>query len=337
MKLNAPIFSTILLFAVTVAVAQDSVNFPTLGSIQKFDPRLDDLIAADAEIEVLSSGFAWSEGPTWVKDGDYLLFSDVHRNRIIKWKEGEGASVFMEPSGYTGLARDIRAPGSNGLAMDADGHLVLCEHGDRRVAVLTKGGGKRTLADNFQGKRFNSPNDLAIASGGGIYFTDPPYGLPNRYENPTSELGFAGIYLLRTNGDVELLTDELPWPNGVALSPDEKMLYVAQSNRNNPIVKQYPIKNDGTIKKGSVVYNFAKEAEQYAGLPDGLKTDQLGNIWTTGPGGVIILSPQGEKLGHILTGERTANCAWGDDGSTLYITADTYLCRLKTKVKGTGF
>lgn len=316
--------------------AQDSVNFPTIGEVVKLDPQLDELIDKDAKIEVLSSGFDWTEGPVWIgdaKDG-YLLFSDIPKNSVMKWKEGVGASLFMKPSGYTGVVKYGGEPGCNGLLLDQKGRLVSCEHGDRRVSVLTKDGGKRTLVDNYMGKRLNSPNDGVYKSNGDLYFTDPPYGLPNRYDDPRRELDFCGVYRLAKDGTLTLLTKEMTRPNGITFSPDEKTLYVAQSDPKAAIWKAFPINEDGTLEKGKVFYDATSSVGKLPGLPDGMKTDLKGNIFATGPGGCYVFTPSGELLGRISTGERTANCAWGGDGSTLYLTADTYLVRIQTKTKG---
>ncbi|QDT99190.1 SMP-30/gluconolactonase/LRE family protein [Gimesia aquarii] len=316
--------------------AQDSVNFPTIGEVVRLDPRLDELIDKDAQIQVLSSGFDWSEGPVWIggaKDG-YLLFSDIPKNSVMKWKEGVGASLFLKPSGYTGVVKYGGEPGSNGLLLDQKGRLVSCEHGDRRVSVLTKDGGKRTLVDNYMGKRLNSPNDGVYKSNGDLYFTDPPYGLPNRYDDPRRELDFCGVYRLAKDGTLTLLTKEMTRPNGITFSPDEKTLYVAQSDPKAAIWKAFPVNEDGTLEKGKVLYDATSAVGKLPGLPDGMKTDLKGNIFATGPGGCYVFTPSGDLLGRISTGERTANCAWGGDGSTLYLTADTYLVRIPTKTKG---
>lgn len=323
--------------------SQDSTNFPHLGEIIRLDPALDELLDAEAKIEVLSSGFAWTEGPVWMREkgsaaGGSLLFSDIPNNRVVRWEEGSGAKTWLQPSGYTGQIDYGAEPGSNGLILDAEGRLVSCEHGDRRLSILTPGGGKRTLVDHYQGKRLNSPNDLCLGPDGEtIYFTDPPYGLPKRWEDPLRELDFCGVYRLAPDGTLTLLTDELARPNGIAFSPDFKTLYVAQSDPEAAIVMAYPVKEDGTLGEGRILHDAtAAFKEGLPGLPDGLKVDARGNLWATGPGGVYVLSPEGKVLGRISTGERTSNCAWGGDGSVLYLTADTYLCRLQTKVKGAG-
>ncbi|QDU13314.1 Gluconolactonase precursor [Gimesia maris] len=316
--------------------AQDSTNYPTLGEVVRIDPGLDALIDKDARIEVLSSGFDWSEGPVWMgnaKDG-FLLFSDIPRNSVMKWKEGEGASLFMKPSGYTGVTPYGNEPGCNGLFLDPEGRLVSCEHGDRRVSVLTKKGGKRTLVDNYMGKRLNSPNDGVFKSNGDLYFTDPPYGLPNRYDDPRRELDFCGVYRLAKDGTLTLLTKEMTRPNGIAFSPDEKTLYVAQSDPEAALWKAFPVNQDGTLGASKVFYDVTDKVGKLPGLPDGLKTDVNGNLFATGPGGCYIFTPEGKLLGRISTGERTANCAWGNDGTVLYLTADTYLVRIPTKTKG---
>lgn len=324
-----------LLFPVQTQ-AQDSTNFPSLGQVVRLAPELDQLIAEEARIEVLSSGFIWSEGPVWIgaADDGYLLFSDIPRNSVMQWKEGAGASLFLKPSGYTGHVDYGNEPGSNGLLLDPEGRLVFCEHGDRRIARMEFRGGKKTLVDSYKGKRLNSPNDATYRSNGDLYFTDPPYGLPQRWEDPRRELDFCGVYRLTPNGELTLLTKEMSRPNGIAFSPDEKTLYVAQSDPERAIWMAFPVKTDGTLEKGRLLHDATDAVGKLPGLPDGLKVDLKGNIFATGPGGVYIFSPDGKLLGRIDTGERTANCAWGNDGSVLYMTADTYLCRIQTKTKG---
>ena len=333
------IFSAVTLIVPFSILAQDSVNFPNIGEVLRMDKDLDQVIDKDAKIEVLSSGFTWSEGPAWVKEGGYLIFSDVWENRVIKWQEGVGAEVWLEPAGYTGIGHYSRGLGSNGLAMDNLGRLISCDQGDRRLSVMEFGQGKRTIADNFQGKRFNSPNDVTVAITGRIYFTDPPYGLPQRENDPTREIDFCGVYYLDRSGKVSLVTNELPFPNGIDLSHDERTLFVAQSETDKPIVMAYTLNDDGTAKspKGKLFFDASPYRKYGEGNPDGIKTDQSGNLWVTGMGGVMVVNPDGKLIGHVRTGEKTSNCAWGDDGSTLYITADTYLCRIQTKVVGRRF
>ncbi len=301
-----------------------------LGKIERLDPALDALLAKDAVIEKLAEGFDWSEGPVWMTGG-YLLFSDVPMNTIFAWRPGS-LSTFIQPSGYTGTVPRGGEPGSNGLTRDKNGLIIACQHGDRQVARWD-GSKWVTLADKFEGQRFNSPNDVVVKSNGDLYFTDPPYGLPKNMDDPTKEIPFQGVYRV-ANGQVTLLTKEVTRPNGLAFSPDEKTLYVASSDPKKAIWMSYPVQADGTLGAGKVFFDATGMQSGRKGLPDGLKVDQQGNLWATGPGGVLIISPAGKHLGTLATGEATANCAWGDDGSTLYITADMFLCRVKTKAKG---
>ena len=308
---------------------------PTLGSIERLDPRFDALVPKDALIEVLASGFEWAEGPVWVKRDGAVLFSDIPRNRVNRWKQGEGLSTYLEPAGFTGPGAYGSERGSNGLTLDGQGNLISCEHGDRRVSRLTSGGGKRTVADNYQGKRFNSPNDVAVHSSGAIYFTDPPYGLPKGFDDERRELDFCGVYRVTPDGTVTLLCDTMTRPNGICFSPDEKRLYVAQSDPQAPIWKVFNVQADGTLDAGKTFFDGTKLfKERKKGLPDGLKVDTQGNVFATGPGGVLVIAADGTHLGTILTGQATANCGFGDDGKSLYMTADSHLCRVKLSTTG---
>jgi gluconolactonase len=312
-------------------------KYPTMGTIERLDPRFDKLIPKDAKLEKLAGGFEWAEGPVWVaKDGGYLLFSDIPNNRVVKWQEGKGASTFLKPSGYTGKEKFTgREPGSNGLGLDKDGRLILCQHGDRRVARL-EGGKFVTLVGKYKGKRLNSPNDLVYKSNGDLYFTDPPYGLPKLTDDPGRELDFQGVYRLSPKGELTLLTREMSRPNGIAFSPDEKTLYVANSDPKKAVWMAFPVKEDGTLGKGKVFFDATKWAgkKDKPGLPDGMKVDKDGNLFATGPGGVLVFAPDGTHLGTIATGVPTANCGWGGDGSVLYVCADKSLCRIQTATRG---
>ena len=337
-------FATAALFVLfpVMLVAQNTTNFARIGHVDRFDSALDRLIPKDAVIEVLCAGFDWAEGPVWVpekenKYGGYILFSDIPPNSVMKWQEGTGVSLFMKPSGYTGVADYGREPGSNGLALDGAGQLVLCEHGDRRISLLTKGGGKRTLADRWNGKRFNSPNDLAIRSNGDIFFTDPIYGLPQRDKDPLREIDFCGVYRLQKDGAVTVQYKDMSRPNGIAFSPDEKTLYVANSDGSDPVWRAFPVQADGNLGAPRAFFDGSKDDRIPRGGGDGLKVDVQGNVFATGPGGVLVLSPQGKLLGRIVTGERIANVGWGNDGTVLYLTSDMYLCRIQTRTKGAGF
>jgi gluconolactonase len=327
----------LLLTPAPAAFGQPPRSYPVLGTIVREDPGLDALLPPGTRVEVLATGFEWAEGPVWDRKGGYLLFSDIPRNSVMKWSRDRGIELFLKPAGYTGVAGYGREPGSNGLLIDPQGRLILMEHGDRRVARMDADGGKVTLADRYQGKRLNSPNDGALRSNGDLYFTDPPYGLPKQWNDPRRELDFCGVYRW-SQGGLTLLTSELSRPNGIAFSPDEKTLYVANSDPQRAIWMAYPVKPDGTLGAGRVFADVtAMVSRELPGLPDGLKVDAQGNLWATGPGGVHIYTPEGKRLGRIDTGEATANVAWGDDGSTLYITADMYLCRVRTHVRGAGW
>lgn len=334
MRSNLPTIA-FLLALLPMAQAQRTTNFPSTGRIIREDPRLDRLLAPDAHIEILASGFAWAEGPVWNASGNFLLFSDVKQNTAFRWQPESGATPYLKPSGYTGVGSYSLEPGSNGLTFDSEGRLVSCEHGDRRVSRLEKNGGKKTLVDSYEGKRLNSPNDLIYKSNGDLYFTDPPYGLPKQADDPLRELDFCGVYRLSKSGQLTLLTKELSRPNGLAFSPDEKTLYVANSDPDRAIWMSFPVNDNGTLGKGKVFADVtAMVAQKLPGLPDGMKVDVEGNLFASGPGGIHVYAPDGKRLGRIETGEKTANCAWGEDGRTLFLAADMYLCRLKTKTSG---
>ncbi|NBO93517.1 MAG: SMP-30/gluconolactonase/LRE family protein [Planctomycetia bacterium] len=313
----------------------------TLGTIERLDPAFDDLVAKDAVLEILGDGYNWVEGPVWDKKAGHLLFSDIPSNSVYKFKPGEKISLFLRPSGYTGTREDLMEPGSNGLLFDPKGRLVLMQHGDRCVARLNDDGKTFTrLVEKVGDKRLNSPNDGAFKSNADLYFTDPPYGQMRKGKPwifPDEELGYRGVYRLTPEGKLTLLTKELEYPNGLAFSPDEKFLYVAQSNPKKAIWMKFPVKEDGTIGEGKILFDSTKFIPDKKGLPDGLKVDVKGNLWATGPGGVLILTQEGKHLGTIATGVPTSNCGFGDDGTTLYVTADKALCRIKTKTKGVGF
>jgi len=320
------------------AGGEEKKLYAGMGTIERNDPRFDKLIPRDAVLQILAGGFDWSEGPVWIpRDGGYLLCSDIPKNSIIKWQEGKGKSVFLKPSGYTGSSDRLREPGSNGLTLDSEGRLVVCDHGERRVYRLEQDGKtKTTLADRYEGKRFNSPNDLVFKSNGDLYFTDPPYGLMVKGSDdlPGRELDFCGVYRLARDGTLTLLTKEMSRPNGIAFSLDEKILYIANSDPEKAVWMAFEVKEDGTLGKGRVFFDATKWVGTKKGLPDGMKVDRDGNLFATGPGGVLVFAPDGSHLGTIATGVPTANCAWGNDGSVLYVTADKNLCRIKTLTNG---
>jgi gluconolactonase len=312
---------------------------PAIGRIERLDPAIDALVPRDARIEKLAEGFDWTEGPVWRKSRGYLLFSDIPNNAINRWKDGEGITTFLRPAGYAGATPFGRELGSNGLAFDSHDRLVMADHGNRQIARLNDSiFTKTTLADRYEGKRFNSPNDLVFHPNGDLYFTDPPYGLDGLDENKSKELPFSGVYRLKPSGEVTLLTKELTRPNGIAISPDGRTLYVAVSDGKKPLWMAYDIQPDGTIARGRVFFDPAPfVAQGRLGSADGMKVDARGNLFATGPGGVFVFSPAGKHLGTIVTGERTSNVGFGDDGSTLYMTCDHKLMRIRLSTKGLGF
>jgi gluconolactonase len=306
----------------------------TIGSVERLESAIDSLIPADAVIEILAEGYDWSEGPVWVNDGGYLLFSDVPRNTIYRWREGDGAAVWLTPSGFTAAEAPRGESGSNGLLLDGEGRLVLCQHGDRRVARLEAPLDEpapefTTLADRWNGKRFSSPNDAVFDGAGNLYFTDPPYGLPEGPDDPSKEISHNGVYRLEVDGTVSLLVDDLTRPNGISLSPDERTLYVANSDPERAIWMAYDLAPDGIVSNGRIFFDATHLVPERPGLPDGLKVDDAGNIFATGPGGVLVFAPDGTHLGTIATTKPTANCAFGNGGSYLYMTADDTLLRIR--------
>jgi gluconolactonase len=297
------------------------------------DPALDTIVPAHLTAERLADGFLFTEGPVWVPDG-YLLFSDPNANTIYRWSDDDGLSVFRTKSGYSGLdIGEYRQPGSNGLALDREGRLTINEHGNRRVTRLERTGVSTVLADRYEGKRLNSPNDLVYKSDGSLYFTDPNFGLPKFGEDPRKELPFTGVFRL-ANGKLQLLNTDLTGPNGLAFSPDEKYLYVGNWDDKKKIVMRYEVTAEGSLSNGTVFFDMTGAPGEDA--VDGVKVDQLGNVYVSGPGGLWILSSEGKHLGTIVTPEHPHNFAWGDDGRSLYLTARSTLYRIRLKVAGAG-
>lgn len=309
-------------------------SFKTTGSIERIDPAINELIPKNAKIEVLAEGFTWSEGPLWIEDGQYLLFSDIPPNRIMKWSEKDGLSLYLTPSGYTSEVERGGEVGSNALILDKNNSLVLCQHGDRRMARMTTPISNpqpnfETIVDKYEGKRFNSPNDAVYDSQGNLYFTDPPYGLEKQMNDPTKEIDFQGVYRYSNDGQLSLISDKITRPNGLGLSPDEKILYVGSSDPKKAIWMAFELNEDGTVANERLFYDAT--GSEGKGLPDGLKVDKKGNIWATAQGGVWIFNSAGKVLGKIKTGEATSNCAFNTDQSVLYMTCDDYLMRIKLK------
>jgi gluconolactonase len=316
--------------------AADDKPHPFVGKIERRDPAFDRIIASGVTIEKLAEGFRWSEGPVWFDGG--VVFSDVLANTAYQWKPGATrAEVYLRPSGLFSASPGFREPGSNGIGRDAQGRLLVCQHGERRVARWERGVFV-TVADRYDGKRFSSPNDLAVRKNGEIYFTDPPYGLDKINESSLRELPFNGVYRVAPDGKVTLLAKHLTFPNGIAFSPDEKTLYVAISDPKATRIVAFEVKADGTLGAERVFFDAQPIHETgVPGLCDGLKVDREGNVFCAGPNGVLVISPAGKLLGWIVTNEPTGNCCWGDDGSTLYITANYFLVRVKTLTKGAGW
>jgi gluconolactonase len=299
------------------------------GGILRLDPAMDALVPAAAKIEKVAGGFQFTEGPLWFKDTGNLWFSDVQGNVTRQLAPDGTVSEVLKPGGYDGKdAPEGAFIGPNGMTLDKDGNVLICQHGNRRIARRNKAGVLTTLVDRFEGKRLNSPNDLVFKSDGALYFTDPPYGLTKGDEDPKKELSFNGIYRLQ-GGKLTLLNKELTRPNGLAFSPDEKWLYVANSDAARKLWMKYPVAEDGTLGPGRV---FAEvTSEQSEGLPDGLKVDAKGNVWATGPGGVWIFNAEGKHLGSIKPSEVPANVGWAEDGGVLWMTARTSVYRIKLK------
>jgi len=306
--------------------------------IERDDPGLDAIVGRDAKIEKLADGFTFTEGPVWVRDetGGFLLFSDPNENTIYRWTSDGQVSVYRTKSGYSGVnIGDYFQPGSNGLALDSEGRLTIDEHGNRRITRIEKNGFVAVLADHYEGKRLNSPNDLVYKSDGSLYFTDPPFGLPKVYDDPGKELPFSGVFRLK-DGKLQLLTSEFKGPNGLAFSPDERYLYIDNWDVEKKVVMRYEVRPDGSLANGSLFFDMTSIPGEIAF--DGLKVDRAGNIYVSGPGGVWILSPEGKHLGTIKGPELPANFAWGDaDGRTLYLTARTGLYRIRLNIPGAGF
>jgi gluconolactonase len=302
-----------------------------IGSIVRTDAAFDALVPAGAEIEKVAGGFTFTEGPLW-RPSNALWFSDVKANVVRQWTPDGKVTVILDPGGWdpsVGPASDYKGP--NGMTADKDGGVLLCQHGYRRIVHLGTDMKVTTVVDKYQGKKLNSPNDLVYGPDGALYFTDPPYGLPKQDEDPKKELKFNGVYRL-AGGKLTLLVKDMTRPNGIVVTPDGKALIVGNSDQPKMVWMRYELAANGTVDKGKVFADVTSEKE--AGVPDGMKMDSLGNLWASGPGGVWVFSPEGKHLGTIKLPEVPANCAWGDDGKSLYITAETSVYRLKTAVAG---
>lgn len=317
-----------------------SPSYPTVGRVTAFDPSFNAVVAGDARIEKIADGITWAEGPAWVRDGGYLLFTDVPKNRLYRWSEKEGLSVFLEPSGYAGPDDGtLREPGANGLFVEPAGTVLLADSGSRALARLDLGMKAKTmLATQFDGKRFNSPNDMVRRGDGTVFFTDPPYGLRGMDRSPARELTISGVYRLDRDGTVHLVDDSLKFPNGVVLSPDGRRLYVSSSDPANPVWMVYTLDASGGVTEKRV---FADATDLVRagdrGSPDGMCMAADGKLFTSGPGGLLVFAPDGRRLGRIETGSAVSNCAFGDDGRTVYLTSSSFIARVRVNATGLGF
>ena len=307
-------------------------------SIEILDDTAREIIDPTTKIEILASGFEWTEGPLYVENGDFLLFSDIPNNKVYKLDTQNDTITYLHPSGFSGDKFTGAEPGSNGLLLSPNGELVLMQHGNRQVAKmnapLTKPNAEYiTVIDNYNDKRLNSPNDGCYDAMGNLYFTDPPYGLPEQMNDPEKELGFQGVYCLLTTGELLLVDATNTRPNGIGLSPDGKFLYVANSDPEQAIWNKYSVVSPGMVtdkKKIADATHLVGHANE-PGLPDGLKVNKDGIIFATGPGGIWIFDSEGKALARILTGQKTANCAFGKDEKRLFMTADDYILSVDLK------
>ncbi len=324
------------LFLLTTVFSQ---NYKKDIALIMKDKRLNEILVTDKAselVEILAEGFEWTEGPLWLSTGNKLIFSDIPKNSIFEWTERGGTKLYLKPAGYTGAEKRGGEAGSNGLLLTDNNELVLCQHGDRRMAKMNAPLSNpkpefETIAAKYEGKRLNSPNDAVYHKNGDLYFTDPPYGLEFRMNDQAKELDFQGVYKVDKKGVVTLLTKELSRPNGIAFSPDFTKLYVANSDPEKAIWMVYEVDENGMLINGKLFFDATDKTRTLKGLPDGMKVHKNGWIFATGPGGVLIFTPEGEHLGTVFTGEATSNCAFNSDFSELFITADDFLLRLKLK------
>ncbi len=315
---------------------KQKTNYQKIGSIERIDPALDSIISPDAQPEIIAEGFQWSEGPVWVESQKMLLFSDVPRDTVYKWTEEKGKEVYLTPSGYTDTIKRGGEMGSNGLTLDKNGNLVLCQCGNRQLgrmdAPLNKPEAKYSvIAGSYNSKKFNSPNDLVYNSRGELFFTDPPYGLEYGMNDPKKEMPYQGVFKVKLDGKVLLVIDTLTRPNGIAFLPGEKTLLISNSDPAKPNWYAYDVSNNDSLKNGRIFHSAAGYDTSLKGLPDGMKIDKNGNVFGAGPGGIWIFNKDGKLLGKIKVPDATSNCALSVDEKTLYITNDHYVLRLKMR------
>jgi len=308
--------------------------------IDRWDPALDAIVPRDARIEKIAEGFGWAEGPLWIKSGGYLLFTDVPGNKMWKWSEKGGLEKFLDPSGAASFDPNIwREAGANGLAVYDANSILVADTGNRGIQRLDLKTKKKTpVAMSFEGKKFSSPNDVVKMKNGVVFFTDPPYGFKKFDDAPEKEIPFNGVYRVGKDGTVTVIEKEFTRPNGVALSPDESVLYVAQSEGTKAIINAYTLDKDGNVTDKRLFQDTTDlVAADAPGAPDGLTVAADGTVFTSGPGGILVISKDGKRLGRIWDGKQTANCKFGDDGRTLYMTSSNFVARIRLTIKGAGF
>jgi len=313
-----------------VALKPSEVNVEVI----RLDPAMDKIAGPNPKIFKLAEGFKFTEGPVWVKNGEYLLFSDPNSNVIYKYSKDGALSQFRKPSGYSGAdIAEYKQPGSNGLAIDKEGRLTIDEHGNHRVSRIEEDGTVTVLADSYEGKRLNSPNDLVYKSDGSLYFTDPPFGLPMFENDSRKELPWSGVFRISPDGKITLLDNGLKGPNGIAFSPDEKYLYVGNWDTENKVVMRYEVREDGTLSEGERFFDMtAAEGEDAI---DGIKVDSEGNLYVSGPGGLWVISSDGRHIGTIIAPKHIHNMAWGgEDGRTLFLCGQSGLYMMRLGIQG---
>lgn len=325
----------LIILLLVVLTGYSTKKYQTIGNIEKLDPSLDKIISPDAKIEVIAEGLDWSEGPLWIEKHKMLLFSDVPQNTIYKWTEAKGKEVYLTPSGYTDTVKRGGETGSNGLTLDNNGNLILTQCGNRQIALMNAPLDKpapnfTSIANAYNGKKFNSPNDVIVSSTGEMYFTDPPYGLEKNMRDPKKEISFQGVYKVKKNGEVILLVDSITRPNGIILLPGEKTLIVANSDPAKPNWYAFDIAGD-KLSNARIFYSTLGGERGLKGLPDGMKVDKAGNIFASGPGGIWIFNKSGKLAGKIRVTESASNCSLSGDEKTLYITNDMYILRVKMR------
>jgi gluconolactonase len=325
-----------IILIVCCSVCQFSCQKKDIAWIERIDPELNTIVDDSVKIEVIAEGFVWSEGPLWLGGKQILLFSDIPKNSIYQWSEAKGKQLYLKPSGYTGTIARGGEMGSNALLVNNKGQLVLCQHGDRRIALMETSLNDpqprfKPLVSNYMGKRFNSPNDAVFRSNGDLFFTDPPYGLEGRMKDAHKEISFQGVYRLDTMGYLHLLVDSISRPNGIAFLPGEKTLLVANSDSSRPVWYAFDVNSHDSLENGRIFYDATSAINTGIGLPDGMKVDHQGHIFACGPGGVFIFNLSGKLLGKIRTKTPSANCALGAEDKTLFITSKNYVLKVRLR------